>query len=103
MFSSCFENQSIDIKRVEDILESKIECNYKVENYQYDVGIGSSTLIYDLQFSEEDFKILLKNLKINRFEKSNNFYYKNQIKDGFNVRILLFVDKSIIRYSEHDL
>ncbi len=100
---SCTENKNVDIKKLEKHLGTEIIWEYKISNFEEEVGAGNSLKIYDLVFSKNDYALLLKKLDLNNFGKSGKYYYKNIDYGNTRIRVLLITDRFLIRYSEIDL
>lgn len=99
----CSPNQKVDIDKVEKAIGTELNYNYKIVNYDYDVGIGNSLEIFEIKFVKSDFEDLLSRIDLNAFEKYQNNYYKFIEYGESRVSLVINIKKETIKYSNHDL
>ncbi|OIQ17260.1 MAG: hypothetical protein BM557_08585 [Flavobacterium sp. MedPE-SWcel] len=103
MILSCSNNSEDKINKVEDVLGTGLPSDCKLD-YNSEAGIGESLLIINITLDKNEFDELLKNIDTTSFEKSGDSFYKNIIKDEDNtINIVLFKNKSMIKYSEREI
>ncbi|MBT0607717.1 hypothetical protein [Aequorivita echinoideorum] len=103
-FMACEKVSEDDIKNIEYLLGTPIETKYTIENFEEPFDFADYYKIFDLKFSEQEFNLLMKRVKLEEFEANLNTGYKTNFqyyREYSNKTMTMFLSIDTIKKSIH--